>query len=117
MRILGFAILACAAAASTAHAQKAAGRYTVAGVCPGQQGAYRGTLTIVADGPRYALTWLIAGETFYGSAIEQDGRLAIAYTSAGQSGIMISKPTGSGWEGVWSMYQSNMACSETWAVR
>ena len=116
MRILILAGLLLATAVP-ALGQKAAGQYAVAGVCPGQQGAYRGTLTITADGPRYALTWVIAGETFYGSAIEQDGRLAIAYTSAGQSGIMISKPTGSGWEGVWSMYRSNMACSESWVAR
>ena len=105
------------AAPALAAGRVVAGSYAVARSCPGGQVAYRGTLSVRPNRMLYSRSREIAGETFYGTAIEQDGRLAIAYASAGSNGIMQVRRTPSGWEGVWSMYQSNAVCSEVCVPR
>lgn len=116
----GSLAIAAALLASPAAAQKTApivGTYTVEGACPGQQGAYRGVLTVTRAGSMYGLRWVIAGDVSTGRAIEQDGRLAISYTLGGQGGLMMTRPTDTGWEGRWAMYNSTTVCTERWQRR
>lgn len=117
-------LLAVAAAAlltSVAGAQRAtpvAGTYSVEGICPGQDGSYRGTLTITKPNALYSLRWLIgSGQVSTAKAIEQDGHLAIAYELDGGGGVMIARPTATGWEGSWAMFNATVACVERWTRR
>ena len=119
MKTLSFtvAVLALTGPAVAQKNASIAGTYAVEGACPGQRGAYHGVLTITPVGGMYALRWVIAGDVSTGRAIEQDGRLAISYTLGGQGGLMMTRPTGSGWEGRWAMYNSTDVCAERWQRR
>ena len=108
------AIAAIASLTTAAGAQKgtsAVGTYAIEGTCPGQTGSYRGTLTITKPNALYSLRWLIgSGQVSTAKAIEQDGRLAIAYELDGGGGVMIARPTDTGWEGSWAMFDATTAC-------
>jgi hypothetical protein len=59
-----------------------AGTYTVTGTNPGGTGQYRGTVEVVREsGDKYKVTWSVAGQTYTGVGIEEDGYLGVAYGS------------------------------------
>ena len=112
-------ILAAAACAGAARAQvPIVGTYAVEGSCPGQGAIYRGTVTITHPHAVYMVRWnLDSGQSSAGQALEQDGRLAIAYTLDNGGGVMITRPTATGWEGSWALFGSTVACVERWRRR
>lgn len=109
-------VLSALTLASAASAQNPiTGTYQVVGTCPGQNGVYRGTLTITKPDALYALRWVIgSGQVSTARAIEQDGRLAIAYELDGSGGVMLARPTPTGWEGSWGMFGARSVCVERW---
>lgn len=108
--------LAALALASAASAQNPiVGTYRVEGTCPGQNGVYVGTLTITKPDALYSLRWVIgSGQVSTAKAIEQDGRLAIAYELDGSGGVMLTRPTPDGWTGSWAMFGARATCVERW---
>jgi hypothetical protein len=113
-----FASLALAALAAPASASNIAGEYMAQGSCPAPNSAYRGTLTIEGSGLFHTLTWRIGAETFVGRAMEHDGRLVAEFRSAaGANGLMEMSRAGNGWRGTWSVYGTEVLCTETWTPR
>lgn len=114
--VLAATILAAAAYAGAADAQTPiVGTYVVEGSCPGQGAIYRGTVTITHPSALYLVRWnLASGQSSTGQALEQDGHLAIAYTLDDGGGVMITRPTSTGWEGSWALFGSSVACVERW---
>lgn len=111
--------LAAAASAGSAKAQASiVGTYVVEGSCPGQNAIYRGTVTVTQPSALYLVRWnLDSGQLSTGQALEQDGRLAIAYTLDDGGGVMIARPTTTGWEGRWALFGSSVTCVERWRRR
>lgn len=114
-------VASAALLATVAPAQKAApivGSYAIEGSCPGQGDVYRGTLTITKPDALFTLRWQLAsGQTSSARAIEQDGWLAISYELDGSGGVMIARPTDTGWQGRWAYYRSDVVCVERWTRR
>jgi hypothetical protein len=118
-------IAAATLIASTAGAQKTmstadslTGTYDAEGSCPGQNGVYRGIVTVTKPDALYAVRWqLTSGQVSTAKALEQDGRLAIAYELDGSGGVMMMRPTATGYAGSWAMFRATSLCTERWQRR
>ena len=109
------AALAFAAAPVPALASNIAGDYVAEGSCPAPNSAYRGTLTVQGAGLFHTLTWRVGDDTIVGRAFEHDGRLAAEFRFAsGESGLMQMVRVGNNWRGTWSVYGTEVICTETW---
>jgi hypothetical protein len=103
-------------AMALAAAGGVAGAYDAQGSCPGQP-AYHGTISLVGAGPVYAYTEVIGSDTFRGVAIERDGVIAVAFSSAKFNGVVNMRRAANGWEGLWSGMDGTAACRESWIRR
>lgn len=112
-RLIAAAMIVTGATLSSPAQAQIVGDYTVRGGCAGQP-EYTGKLSVERSGVLYRLTWVIGRDTFYGTGIEQNGGLAIAFASQDWKGVMSARATGDRWKGVWSIYNSGAICTEAW---
>lgn len=118
MKTACIAFAAAALVGATAAQAQVVGTYAVEGSCPGQSAPYRGTVTVTRPNALYLVRWTLAsGQSSTGQALEQDGRLAIAYSLDDGGGVMIARPTPTGWDGSWAMFGASVACVERWRRR
>ena len=109
------ASFALAAAAVPASAAIVPGDYLAEGSCPAPNSAYRGTLSIQGNGLFRTLTWRIGDDTIVGRAMEHDGRLVAEFRFAsGETGLIEMSRVGNAWRGTWSVYGTEVLCTETW---
>ena len=90
------------------------GKYLCKGHSPDGGASYTGTVTVVKTGATYQVTWLIGGQKYIGTAVGDEGFLAVSYKSGNNTGLALYGSSGDDWKGVWTYQQGTSLGDEGW---
>lgn len=122
VRLIIFTILALLAAAP-AYADDPVGSYNVEGANPGNEGSYRGTVTVTRTGERspelstFRVVWVVDGTRIIGTGIGMNGILAVTYMSGREVGLGLYGADGRNWGGQWTTANGTQLGTEVWVRR
>jgi hypothetical protein len=102
---------------TAAFAGEPVGSYRVEGTNPDGRSKYTGTVNVEKTGETFRVTWVVGGTRYVGTAVRNEGFIAVSYRSADSTGVALYAPDGDDWKGTWTSTGGHEAGSERWTRR